>query len=55
MAEDLTKLWGNFNLYEEESIEVELHEEEFTGIVFKGKSNLVGKPMLERSIGKRNN
>lgn len=52
MVEDLTTLWGNFTLLEEESDVAEVKVDEFTDIAFKGKSFLVGKLMSKRSVEK---
>jgi hypothetical protein len=45
MADDLTKLWGNFSLSEVESTGVDFLEEDEEEIVEKGKTCLVGKLM----------
>lgn len=52
MADDLTKRWENFSLSEEESLEVEIHNDALEDIVTKGKSCLVGKLIAERIVGK---
>jgi hypothetical protein len=52
MVEDLTTLWKNFSLPEEEGVEVEIKEKVLVGIVTRGKSYLIGKLTSERMINK---
>lgn len=52
MAEDLTKLWGNFSLSEEESVSVEVADQDLEGLVQRGQSCLVGKLIAERVVSK---
>ncbi|XP_059450879.1 uncharacterized protein LOC132181651 [Corylus avellana] len=53
MAEDLTSMWGNFTLTEEEEAFDEVPEEELIDIGNKGRACLVGRIMSERNIGKK--
>jgi hypothetical protein len=52
MEEDLTKLWGNLTLTEEESVGFEAEEEVFEEATVQGWSCLVGKLLVERVVGK---
>lgn len=52
MAEDLSKLWKNFSLSEEESSGVEAFDQGMQGTVDHGKNCLVGKLISDRVIGK---
>ncbi|XP_059451002.1 uncharacterized protein LOC132181786 [Corylus avellana] len=52
MEEDLSRLWGNLSLTEDEEVEVEIKSEALAGIVSRGRSCLVGKLLTERFIGK---
>ena len=52
MANDLTKLWGNFSLAEEESLGVELQEEFLEDTVHRGQTCVVGKLIADRVISK---
>jgi hypothetical protein len=52
MEEDLTKLWGNFTLTEEESVGFEAKEEVFEEAIVQGQSCIVGKLLVERVVGK---
>lgn len=52
MANDLTKLWGNFSLSAEESEEVEIQDHTVEGVVKQGKSCLVGKLIADRTVSK---
>lgn len=52
MVDDLTKLWGNFSLLEEECLEVDIDDQSLVGIVSRGKSCLVGKLVADRFVGK---
>lgn len=38
MADDLSKLWDNFSLIEEEGVEVEIQVTEMKGVVTRGQS-----------------
>jgi hypothetical protein len=52
MAEDLTKLWRNFCLSEEESLGVEVVEQGMHEIGSRGKACMVSKLFSDRLIGK---
>jgi hypothetical protein len=52
MAEDLTKLWRNFSLSEEESLGVEVVEQGMHEIGSRGKACMVCKLFSDRLIGK---
>lgn len=52
MAEDLSNLWRNLSLSEEESLEVEATEQGLHNIAARGRSCLVGKLLADRLIGK---
>lgn len=48
MAEDLTRMWRNFSLTEEESVEVEIHEQTLEGIANREQSYLMGKLVADK-------
>lgn len=52
MAGDITKLWENFNLTEEESTTVAVREENLEDFAKKGQDCLVGKLIADRVVGK---
>lgn len=52
MAEDLTTLWGNFSLSEEESVGVEVPVLALEGLVNRGQSCLVGKLVADHVVSK---
>lgn len=52
MAKDITKLWENFNLMEEESTSVAVREEKLEDFSTKGQDCLVGKLIADRVVGK---
>jgi GTPase SAR1 family protein len=52
MAEDLTRLWGNLSLTENEDAEMEIKKEAIEGMVSRGKSCLVGKLILDQFVSK---
>jgi hypothetical protein len=52
MAEDLTRLWGNLSLNEEEVLDVNIQPEAVEGLISRGKFCLVGKLLAERFVGK---
>jgi hypothetical protein len=52
MMDDLTNLWKNFTLTEEESCAVEASVQGPHHIVDRGKTCLVGKLLADRLVGK---
>jgi hypothetical protein len=52
MAEDLSKLWRNFSLLEEESLGVEAVDKGMQEIVSRSRSCMVCKLFSDRIIGK---
>lgn len=52
MADDLSKLWGNLSISEEQSVEVEVQDQELEEIVVRGHSSLVGRLMADRFVSK---
>lgn len=52
MAEDLTKMWMNLSLAEEESLEMEVHDGEWRDVVSRGQYCVVGKLIAERFVSK---
>jgi hypothetical protein len=52
MAEDLTNLWGNLSLVEEEDDELEIADPAMDGLAQRGKLCLVGKLIADRLISK---
>lgn len=52
MADDLTNLWVNFSLMEEEDEEVEIQMEDLSGTVKRGHSCLMGKLIVDRLVSK---
>jgi hypothetical protein len=52
MAKDLSNLWRNFSLPEEESLEVEATKQGLHYIAARGRSCLVGKLLADCLIGK---
>lgn len=52
MAEDLTKMWGNFSLSEEEGLEMEINNHSLVEVVNRGQSCLVGKLLSDRMLSK---
>lgn len=52
MAEDLSTLWWNFSLTEDESLEVEATNQALTSMSQGGRSSLVGKLNADRIIRK---
>jgi hypothetical protein len=52
MAEDLTRMWGNFSLTEEEDVEIEIQKEAMEGMVSRGKSCLEGKLISDHFVSK---
>jgi hypothetical protein len=52
MAKDLSTLWWNFSLTEEESLEVEAIDQALIGMFQRGRSYLVGKLIADQIIGK---
>lgn len=52
MADEISRMWGNFTLTEEEGIEVVAPEEVLSEIVLKGQLCLVGKLLADRMVGK---
>jgi hypothetical protein len=52
MAEDLTRLWGNFSLDEGETTELEIQPRLVVNQVARGKCCLVGKLIADHFVGK---
>jgi hypothetical protein len=52
MADDLSTLWRNFSLSEEESLEVEVTVLVMNVFAMRGRSCLVGKSIVDQIIGK---
>lgn len=52
MAEDLTKLWGNFTLLEEKCLGIDISEQDIAPVVSRGSSCIVGKLLADRIVGK---
>lgn len=52
MADDLTRMWGNLSLTEEESVKVEIKDQIVGEIVNRGRSCLVGRLLVERMVSK---
>lgn len=52
MAEDLTKLWGNFSLLDEESEEVEIRASVQSRVLKRRQLCMVGKLIADRVISK---
>jgi hypothetical protein len=52
MAEDLSNLWRNFTLSEDESLGVDVIDLGMTELGSRGKSCMVGKLISDRVIGK---
>jgi hypothetical protein len=51
-AEDLSRLWGKFNLLDEESEGITILEDYVDPLVYKGKSCVVGKLLANRIVTK---
>lgn len=51
-AEDLSYLWENFTLLEEESAEVDIDETDIAHLVAQGTVCVVGKLLADRTVGK---
>ncbi|XP_059455041.1 uncharacterized protein LOC132185261 [Corylus avellana] len=52
MADDLTKMWGNFSLSDEEGEELEIKSISLVDSVKRGQSCLVGKLVSDRMVSK---
>jgi hypothetical protein len=52
MAEELTKMWENFNLLEEESVGIKTQEVDFVPLVGRGSACVVGKLLADQTVGK---
>ena len=52
MAKDLTNLWGNFSLVEEEDDELEITAPAMAGLAQKGELCLVGRLIANRLVSK---
>lgn len=52
MADDLTRMWGNFSLFEDEGVEMEKRNQSMVNPVNRGQSCLVGKLVAERLVSK---
>ena len=51
MAEEVTKMWENFNLLEEESVGIKTQEANFVPLVGRGSASVVGKLLADRTMG----
>jgi hypothetical protein len=52
MAEEVTKMWENFNLLKEESVGIKTQEVDFVPLVGRGSAYVVGKLLADRMVGK---
>jgi hypothetical protein len=52
MADDMTEMWKNFSLTEEEDVDIEVQSEVFEETVAQGQTHAVGKLLADRYVGK---
>jgi hypothetical protein len=52
MADDMTEMWKNFSLTEEEDVDVEVQSEVFEETMAQGQTRAVGKLLADRYVGK---
>ena len=51
-SNDLSKLWENFSLLEEENEEVKIREDHIAPLVSRGHSCIIGKLLVDKTVGK---